>query len=720
MEENRELEFAWDFIEKTGTGLFLTGRAGTGKTTFLRRLKEKSPKRMIVLAPTGIAAINAGGMTIHSFFQLPFAPFIPESSFRTGKGSYRFRFGKEKTRLIRSLDLLVIDEISMVRADLLDAVDLVLRKFRDRDKPFGGVQLLMIGDLQQLAPVVREEEWMMLKDYYETPYFFSSKALGNMDYCTVELSTVYRQKDRVFLDLLNSIRENRCSRQDLNLLNSRYIPGFSPSGNEGYIRLVTHNRQARQINETELGRLSGESVFFDAEIEGTFPEYSFPADKTLELKRGAQVMFVKNDISKERRYFNGLLGEVVEISEGQISVRRHDNGDIVNLKQEEWTNAKYVLDEDTREIREEIEGTFRQYPLRLAWAITIHKSQGLTFDRAVIDAGCAFSHGQTYVALSRCRTLEGLVLGSLLSERAIITDAAVEKFTEQSRRNIPDGKRLEYLEKNYYYELLSGLFDFSPLLTAGKRYLRFADEAFYRIYPQEIARYKTALVDFTEKTAEVAVKFRRQYGRIISNSPDYASDSNLQERIHAGAGYFKERLEMARTVFSGALTASDNKDTAKRLSEFLKEFNSGLELKIRLLDHVLEKGFDVASYLKRKAFLMLEADTAAGKSRRKQGQGAASGKKSSGSGAVIIPSDIIHPELYHRLVAWRNSEAAARKVPAYVVMRQKAILGISNLLPDSMDALVGIPYFGKQGAEKYGAAILEIVEKYRSGHSGQA
>ena len=418
MEQNSELALAWQFIENTGTHLFLTGKAGTGKTTFLRRLKQESPKRMVVLTPTGIAAINAGGVTIHSFFQIPFAPYVPESSFSTN-ATYRFRFGKEKINIIRSMDLLVIDEISMVRADLLDAVDEMLRRYRDHHKPFGGVQLLMIGDLQQLAPVVKEEEWQMLKKYYDTPYFFSSLALKQTEYCTIELKTVYRQNDGVFLDLLNRIRENHCDSQVLEALNRRCLPDFQPRKEEGYIRLVTHNYQAQRINNYELEQLPGRSYAFRATIDGKFPEYSYPTDEVLELKKGAQVMFVKNDSSGEHRYYNGMIGEVTAVSASSIEVRAKDSGEDFLLQEEEWANAKYVLDEESKEIVEDIEGTFRQFPLKLAWAITIHKSQGLTFERAIIDASSSFAHGQTYVALSRCKTLEGLVLSAPLSARVI-------------------------------------------------------------------------------------------------------------------------------------------------------------------------------------------------------------------------------------------------------------------------------------------------------------
>ena len=544
MEQNSELALAWQFIENTGTHLFLTGKAGTGKTTFLRKLKRESPKRMVVIAPTGIAAINAGGVTIHSFFQIPFAPYVPESSFTTnGQATYRFRFGKEKINIIRSMDLLVIDEISMVRADLLDAVDEMLRRYRDRHKPFGGVQLLMIGDLQQLAPVVKDEEWQMLKKYYDTPYFFSSRALKQTEYCTIELKTVYRQSDGAFLDLLNRIRENHCDPQVLEALNRRYLPDFQPRKEEGYIRLVTHNYQAQRINNYELEQLPGRSYAFRATIDGKFPEYSYPTDELLELKKGAQVMFVKNDSSGEHRYYNGMIGEVTDLSADSIEVRAKDSTAAFLLQEEEWANAKYVLDEESKEIVEDIEGTFRQFPLKLAWAITIHKSQGLTFERAIIDASSSFAHGQTYVALSRCKTLEGLVLSAPLSAKAVISDRAVDRFTEEARRNEPDEDRFHSLRRTYFHELLSGLFDFRPLEQSLQRYVRLIDEHLYKLYPKQLAAYKAEAERFHEKVVIVAQKFGMQYNRLIDAAQNYATDETLQERIAAGAGYFKKEME---------------------------------------------------------------------------------------------------------------------------------------------------------------------------------
>ena len=723
MEQNSELALAWQFIENTGTHLFLTGKAGTGKTTFLRKLKRESPKRMVVIAPTGIAAINAGGVTIHSFFQIPFAPYVPESSFSTnGQATYRFRFGKEKINIIRSMDLLVIDEISMVRADLLDAVDEMLRRYRDRHKPFGGVQLLMIGDLQQLAPVVKDEEWQMLKKYYDTPYFFSSRALKQTEYCTIELKTVYRQSDGAFLDLLNRIRENHCDPQVLEALNRRYLPAFQPRKEEGYIRLVTHNYQAQRINNYELEQLPGRSYAFRATIDGKFPEYSYPTDELLELKKGAQVMFVKNDSSGEHRYYNGMIGEVTDLSADSIEVRAKDSTATFLLQEEEWANAKYVLDEESKEIVEDIEGTFRQFPLKLAWAITIHKSQGLTFERAIIDASSSFAHGQTYVALSRCKTLEGLVLSAPLSAKAVISDRAVDRFTEEARRNEPDEDRFHALQRTYFHELLSGLFDFRPLEQSLQRYVRLIDEHLYKLYPKQLAAYKAEAERFHEKVVIVAQKFGMQYNRLIDAAQNYATDETLQERIAAGAGYFKKEMEPQYLVLiKERVLATDNKELKKQLNTAKEELNTLFLLKDDLLAYVIAHGFRTAEYLRQKAILSIGDSALSGKEDLKR-RGLLDAveknirerkKKESATPAVQVPSDVLHPELYDRLVAWRNSEASRLGLPVYTVIQQKAILGISNLLPTDKAMLVRIPYFGKKGVEKYGDIILEMVHGYR-------
>lgn len=419
---NFELNVARFIVEKTDMSLFLTGKAGTGKTTFLRDVVRHTKKKCIVLAPTGIAAVNAGAMTIHSFFQFGLGPFVkgviePKSD---------FRINKSKLELIRNLQLLIIDEVSMVRADLMDHIDVELRRIRRNSKPFGGVQLLMIGDLQQLPPIAHGEEDELLRQYYKTLYFFSSAALKSMKYSCIELKTVYRQTDGHFINILNHARECTLTNQDISDLNTRYIPDFSPRPEDGYIRLMTHNRQVDYINATEMAKLDSHPFTFEAAVTGTFPEESYPTANSLTLKKGAQVMFIKND--PERRFINGTLGEVRSIDKNCIAVRLAESGKTIEVEPMEWQNIRYQFDEETKEISSKQIGRFKQYPLKAAWAITVHKSQGLTFDKAIIDVHAAFSPGQAYVALSRCRTLEGLVLSSPVSASVFMKDKAVDAY----------------------------------------------------------------------------------------------------------------------------------------------------------------------------------------------------------------------------------------------------------------------------------------------------
>jgi len=604
MEKNPELSLAWQFIENTGTHLFLTGKAGTGKTTFLRTLKQRSPKRMVVVAPTGIAAINAGGVTIHSFFQLPLSPFVPNTTFKSGQVHYRF--GKEKQNIIRTMDLLVIDEISMVRADLLDAIDDVLRRYRDREKPFGGVQLLMIGDLQQLAPVVIDREWELLKDYYDSPYFFSSSALKKTDYMTIELKTVYRQQDEYFLSLLNKVRTNNANAAVLEELNKRYIPNFRPSKEQNYIRLTTHNHQAQRVNDRELSSLLTPAFRFTAEVSGNFPEYSFPTDSVLVLKEGAQIMFVKNDSSYEKRYYNGMIGEVMKVSENGIFVRNKADNHAFLLDREEWTNSKYILNSLTKEITEQVEGTFTQYPIRLAWAITIHKSQGLTFEHAIIDAQNSFAHGQTYVALSRCKTLEGMVLDSPLRSEAIISDDKVDEFNRQSELNAPDNMELHKLEKTYSLHLLHELFNFKAIEQAYNRMLRLLDEYFYKKYPDLLIDYKSLHPEL-QKIIQVSVRFEEQYTRLLSEANDELVNEGVQERIHSAAIYFRDQLVNFVALYSKTQIVTDNKELQKRAKERYLDLGDALSFKSRMLNY--EGGedvlFSVSDYLKNKARILL-------------------------------------------------------------------------------------------------------------------
>lgn len=704
--KNEEWKLAWRIANDTDTNLFLTGKAGTGKTTFLRYLKEHTDKRLVVLAPTGIAAINARGVTIHSFFQLPFTPFLPGTTAAEQQSHYRF--SKEKLKIIRGCDLIVIDEISMVRADLLDAVDDALRRFRRCNKPFGGVQMLFIGDLQQLAPVAKDEEWSMLSRYYASPYFFDSHALRQTDYATVELKKVYRQDDTKFIGILNRIRENNADDTTLAELNKRYIPDFKPSASDGYIRLTTHNALARSVNERELEALSGKPYSFEAKTEGNFPEYSYPTDKTLTLKRGAQVMFIKNDTSPDKLFYNGMIGEVEAINANGITVRAKETGTLVDVKPETWQNCRYKINEETKEITEEVDGTFTQYPLKTAWAITIHKSQGLTFSHAIIDVHSSFAHGQTYVALSRCKTLGGLVLSAPVTRQAIISDATVDQYTRQAQAQTVSEQDIADMHRRYLANLVSELFDFAPLGFALANMTRVLDEHLYRAYPKLLAEYKSTMKDFQERVAAVAQRFHTQYEAMLTAGRGETTPE-LQDRITRGARYFmKETLTVKDLFQKTEPVTTNNKQLKKQLDNAREGLASALEMKLGMLAFAARENFSAEAFLQAKAAILLgkEPEKARKRTERKAEK-------------TVVPDGNLHPSLMNELTAWRTEKMRQEGLPAYCILSQKALAGVSNLLPTEMADLLQIPGIGKAKADKYGTELLSLTRRYRKEHAAE-
>ena len=602
MERNDELRLAWDFVENTGRSIFLTGKAGTGKTTFLKAVVGKSRKRPIVVAPTGVAAINAGGVTIHSFFQLPFTPYVPGAKMES-----KFEFSREKRKILASIDLLIIDEISMVRADLLDAIDSVLRRFRDRFQPFGGVQLLMIGDLAQLTPVVTPEDEQLLKPYYDTPYFFGSKALARIEYVTIQLQHVYRQQDHSFIDILNQIRDGCPTPGCLATLNTRYVPQFSPRPGDGYIRLTTHNHLANYYNDTELRKLPSRTYQYKAAIKGNYPDYAYPTAETLELKEGAQVMFVKNDPTGNHRYYNGRIGQVVYLDKEHIKVRCEGDEDSIDVEALEWENTRYTLNEKTREIEAEVQGTFRQYPLRLAWAITIHKSQGLTFDHAIIEANLSFSPGQVYVALSRCRTLEGLVLAAPLNSHAIINDERVSTYINgqeaEARQSI---ERLPLLKQEYERQVLLQLFDFRALVNLEESMNRVFAEYFYHSHASLKLLHNKTFDLLRQQVVEVANKWKTV---IQSKTYDQLHATEFLDRVKRSAAYFADTLNtlLEKPIRLTMEVKSNNKQAMNRLSHLLPELRQTWLSQRYLLNAMAEQPFSVTRYLKEKQMSLLDA-----------------------------------------------------------------------------------------------------------------
>ncbi len=695
---NPELELADEFVRDTGCNIYLTGKAGTGKTTFLHNLKKKSPKRMIVTAPTGVAAINAGGVTLHSFFQMPFGPFIPGS-----ETTARHKFNKEKVNIIKSLDLLVIDEISMVRADLLDGIDAVLRRYRRSNLPFGGVQLLLIGDLHQLSPVVKDVDWRLLNKYYDSPYFFSSNSLRQTELISIELQHIYRQADDHFIKLLNRVRDNDLDRGTLASLNERHIEGFAEVDHEGegYITLCTHNNSADAINASRLLRLTHKTHRFDAEIEGEFPEHSFPTALTLEVKPQAQVMFVRNDSSPDKRFFNGKIGQITRISGKKIWIKCPDDTEEIMVEPATWENIEYTLDPDTLEITENKIGAFVQYPLKLAWAITIHKSQGLTFDRAIIDAQAAFAHGQVYVALSRCRTLEGMVLSSALSQRAVKTDKTVLRFAELAGENIPTAEKLALAKIRYQQRLLLECFDFQQLQILFSRLISIMDRS------PELIRILGAgdLQELRQRTVNeistVGANFRRQLQGLFTEDVFPAEDPAVLERIQKASIYFQEKFNTGLGKYIGQLQVeTDNKEIRKKAKKLCRLLQEETAVKMAAVK-CCTTGFSSSLYLR--AISSAEIEAAPKKDREKEAK----------TTITYSETDIDHPELFQTLREWRTTKAQKAGVPQFHILHQKTLIQIVVNLPDTEKALMKIKGIGKKLMEKYGQELVAIVADYR-------
>ena len=579
--ESMAYYLAEEFAMHTNRPLFITGKAGTGKTTFLRKLREQTPKNMAVVAPTGVAAINAGGMTIHSFFQLPVRTLIPTPQ------SYKQLFAEQrltqrKRNLIYHLEMLVIDEISMVRADVLDAIDQVLRRYKYRkDQPFGGVQLVMIGDLFQLSPVVtRGDDEEAMRKYYEGPYFFQAKVMQELQPIYVELDHVFRQQDQTFVQLLNEVRENQLTAQGRALLNGRYNPRFRNTDEDFHITLTTHNRLADELNERELAKLPDEPHVFTAEIKKDFPVNIYPTEEVLTLKESARVMFVRNDDQKPRRFYNGKIGVIMEIDSEKIVVRCED-GDI-EVTRMVWENIRYKEDEKTGKIDEEILGTFTQYPLRLAWAVTIHKSQGLTFDKVIIDAARAFAAGQVYVALSRCRTLEGIVLSSKLDYVELDNDPSVLRYTDSQPPVETIQQALPRARKEYEIQLFSALFDFHRTLSLVDQMRKMA--ASKVSFNAECLPFLEGLQPIFTEWQTIADKFRPQLTKLLLNG----DKSLLRERLHAACGYFVPLMQPVAQKIADHPCRCKNKADAKDFEPLLSDLFLVLHEKIHLMQALIK------------------------------------------------------------------------------------------------------------------------------------
>ena len=689
MPKNAELNLAHQFIENTDRNLFITGKAGTGKTTFLRSVKENSHKRMVVVAPTGVAAINAKGVTIHSFFQMPFGPILPSQI--SHASNQQRRFSKTKIDIIKSLDLVIIDEISMVRADVLDGIDQVLRRYKNKHKVFGGVQILMIGDLQQLAPVVKPNEWSLLKEHYNTVYFFSSKAYQAASVVSIELQHIYRQKNADFIKILNEIRNDQLSETSAVILNKRYQPMFSPHKDEGYITLTTHNKRASLINDSELNTLTTKNHVFNAEVSGKFNENAFPNDERLALKVGAQVMFIKNDSSPEKRYYNGKIGIITAISRENVTVQCANEIDEIITEKEQWDTVNYSIHEETKELKEDIVGTFSQIPLRLAWAITIHKSQGLTFNNAIIDAEASFAHGQTYVALSRCTSLEGLVLKTPISNSAIINDTTVQVFSKEVEENHPDETILTASEIQFQLNLISELFDYQSFLYPVSRLIDIYYKNRTSIKGEVIEHLQHIKDNGIVALMKVSNGFKNQLLAISSEGILPENSSQIQDRFKKAVDYFlTESIKNIVQPIASLSFSSDNKAVKKDFTTQFDKLQELLSEKVFALKKMTE-GFKVQPYLKIRAAAVLQKTTPVKKKK--------------------LPSKR-DPILALGLRALRDDISKAENIPHFQIFTQETLYAICDSLPRTEKELLKVNGMGKIRVKKYGDEILELIETY--------
>lgn len=669
MAAHTQQELITNFLIGTNRPIFLTGKAGTGKTTFLRTVKSTINKNLAIVAPTAVAAINAGGVTIHSFFQVPFGPLIP------GEGPALKPLSFEKSKLLKCLDLLIIDEISMVRADTLDYIDSLLRQVKGSVRPFGGVQLLMIGDLFQLPPVY-EKDWYVLRNFYEGPYFFNSQVFKRFPLLTFELTKVYRQSDPVFIEILNSIRNGVADKDLLEKLNQRYDPALDENWRKDCVTLSTHNQLVNDINQVRLKELEGEAVTFKAGIQGDFPKEGYPAEEELVLKVGAQVMFIKNDSSGKKQYYNGRTGRITAISATNISLTFLDDGSSFDVVQETWQNVKYALAEGEQKISESNNGSFSQYPLKLAWAITIHKSQGLTFEKAIIDVDAAFAFGQAYVALSRCRSLEGMVLKEPVRPENVRTDPQIVTFMEQATANPPDENLLKKSIRDFDIEVLADVFDFSVISAAWAK-LNSADSS--------VIELKT-----------IGDRFIKREILMIGSDIPVWQNADFLSRLKNAIIWFTPKLN----TFSNNLNAFY---AAKASTDLPEDFYENLN---HLLVHLKAKS---------SAFARMSFATSAKDVLSSAQEAALTFQpifKNWNAKALPKEKEIINPELYKQLVGLRKQISVERSAPEYLLITENALRDIAAKPPRSLNQLAQLKTFGEVKAADFGEQILKIVRNY--------
>lgn len=691
IERNEVFDLAYRFVTETSENIFLTGKAGTGKTTFLKYLKDNCSKNIVVAAPTGVAAINAGGVTLHSLFQLPFHPFLPTKNNKDDLLS-KLKFNKQRQQLLRKMELLVIDEISMVRCDTMDAIDTILRSVRRKyDLPFGGVQLLCIGDLYQLPPVARHEEWNILREYYPSRFFFDSNVIKEQMPLLIELNVIYRQKENSFVELLNKVRNNNMNADDFEDLHLRYQPAFRPSIDEKYITLTSHNSQAELINSRELNKLLAAPVTYEAIVEGDFPPNNYPAEGSLILKTGAQVMFLKNDVVS-KRYFNGKIGVIKSLEKEEIIVEC--DGQDISVSQETWENSRYVLNRADGKLEQETLGTFTQFPLRLAWAITIHKSQGLTFENVMIDAGASFDAGQVYVALSRCTSLDGIVLLSKIPSTAICSNENVIKGQQALTPKGSLAERFAGARQIFTQQLLEDIFSFTEVETLVNLLHTQVKTHRDKLNKEGLEWIENLKNNFSKDKA-IGLQFLRQVGELMRQQSVIENNETLQRRINAAAGHFEPKFAACQQSVQNHPLVTEHREVATIINETLLQ----LLLSVHSANYFLgycKQPFSVTTFLQHKLkFAQPRLNISCYASSKKQSY-----------------SDVPNPELYDTLKRWRDMVCEESGAPIYMVANQNALEEIAAYLPFTKKELMQISGFGKAKSEKYGNDILDAVRDY--------
>jgi len=683
-----------DFLVNTDKPIFLTGKAGTGKTTFLHYIKNNIAKNMAVVAPTAIAALNAGGVTINSFFQIPFGPLIPDTSAGANIAEKASRMSQDKVKLLAGLQLLIIDEISMVRADTIDRIDSVLKIAKGSSLPFGGVQLLMVGDLYQLPPVY-QQDWPVLKAFYAGPYFFNSLIFNSFPMVGFELTEVFRQSDQTFVQILNSIRNANINERLLTILNKRYKPELTADTLSDYITLSTHNNSVSKINESRLAELKGELLIYKATIGGDFPKDAYPAEPELRIKKGAQIIFIKNDSSGKRQYYNGRAAQIIEATPGSIRVRFLDDGSEFDVVPETWENVKYSLNESEGKIAESNNGSFTQYPIKLAWAITIHKSQGLTFDKAVIDVEAAFASGQTYVALSRCSSLEGLVLKAPVKAENIMTDARITAFMQEATKQNDTQKILEAASLEQEYKTVADLFDFS-IIQQEWTLLRAMITSSDNMVKALSSCYKKADEILINQVKKVADKFLLQEFSKMTFHQAFQVQATLRIRLKQAAAYFEPKIKDLISVVEQLLTLpiEEHVDT-----DFFSIYN-------QLMGHLKGKlaAFQVDLTVSKSSDLLVAVTEAVTRyypvyQFKKEAT------------ATKLP-EVSNPLLLKELLAWRAAISKERSIADYLILSDQLCITIANKLPRSLGELAQIKGVGAGKATDLGDGFVKIIRNY--------